>query len=105
LQALRVNAGATSSQAGAPGVPDNGIINLDARGNTLSADPLGGITAIRVRQRFNTIFRIEGYAGSATDDNAVATFETSNNLGSSAAADHLNTGFQNIVSVPEPPAP
>jgi len=105
LQAIRVDAGATSSQAGAPGTPDNGTLNLDAHGNTLSVDPAAGVTAIRVRQRFNETFRLEGYGGSATDDTAVQTFISGQNNGASVAADHSNTGFQFIASVTEPPAP
>ena len=74
LQAIRVNGGATSSQAGAPGTPDNGTLNFDIHGNSLSTDPSAGVTDIRVRQRFDVTDRIEGYSGSATDDTAVQTF-------------------------------
>jgi VCBS repeat-containing protein len=105
LQAIRVDAGVTSSQAGATGVPDNGTINLDLRLNNLTTDPASGLTDIRIRQRFNTIFRLEGYGGSATDMTAVQNFLIAQNPGNTAAADRNNTGFQNIVAVTMPPAP
>jgi hypothetical protein len=106
LQAIRVDAGATSSQTGAPGVADNGTLNLDVHGNnSLTVDPTAGVTDIRIRQLFNGIFKLEGYVGSPTDDAAVAAYVSSQNGGNTAVADHSNTGFQNIAAVPEPPAP
>jgi VCBS repeat-containing protein len=105
LEAIRVNAGKTSSQAGSPGTADNGTINLDVRGNTLTVDPAAGVSDIRVRQRFNTTFRIEDYAGGATDTTAVATYLSGLNNGNPVSADFNNSGFQNINDVPEPPAP
>jgi cytochrome oxidase Cu insertion factor (SCO1/SenC/PrrC family) len=110
LQAIRVDGGLTSSQAGAPGTPDNGTLNFDIHGNSLSTDPLAGLTDIRVRQRFNYTDKIEGYAGGATDDAAVQAYLASLNthIGggpATVAADHNNTGFGTIVAVTEPPAP
>ncbi|RUY16646.1 hypothetical protein EN991_10630, partial [Mesorhizobium sp. M7A.F.Ca.US.005.03.2.1] len=110
LEAIRVNGGITSSQAGASGTPDNGTLTFDIHGNTLSVDPSAGVTDIRVRQRFNVIDKIEGYAGSATDDTAVQAYLASLNSHSgggaaTVAADHNNTGFGTIVGVTEPPLP
>jgi hypothetical protein len=110
LQAIRVNGGISSSQAGAPGTPDNGTVNFDIHGNALSVDPLAGVTDIRVRQRFNYTDKIEGFGGSATDDSAVAAYLAGLNthIGGGAAtvaADHNNSGFGTLVAVTEPPAP
>ena len=108
LQAIRVNAGATSSQAGAPGTPDNGTINLDVSGNNTTVDPAAGVTDILIRQRFNTTFRLEDYAGGQTDDAAVAAYLSARNNGNSADANHVATGsngFLNINDVTEPPVP
>jgi hypothetical protein len=99
-QALRADAGAASG--------DSGTLNLDAHGNTLITDPLSGLTAIRVRQRFNTTYRIEDYLGPQTADATVAAYLTSINNAATAVADHAATGsngFLNINDVPEPPAP
>ncbi|WP_164900409.1 hypothetical protein, partial [Mesorhizobium sp. M7A.F.Ca.US.001.02.1.1] len=59
---------------------------------------------------FNVIDKIEGYAGSATDDTAVQAYLASLNSHSgggaaTVAADHNNTGFGTIVGVTEPPLP
>jgi hypothetical protein len=110
LEAIRVDGGATSSQAGAPGTPDNGAINFDIHGNTVDSSAAGGTNDIRVRQRFNVTDKIEGYAGSATNDAQVAAYIAGLNshLGAgtlAVSADHNNTGFGTIAAVPEPPAP
>jgi hypothetical protein len=110
LEAIRVNGGKTSSQAGSPGTPDNGTLNFDIHGNTVLASAAGGTTDIRVRQRFNVTDKIEGYGGSATDDAAVAAYLAGLNThsgGGSAtvSADHASTGFGTIAAVTEPPAP
>jgi len=78
--------------------------------NTLSASPTGGTSDIRVRQRFNATFTIEGYGGAATNDAAVQAYLAGLNTHSgggaaTVAADHASTGFGTIAAVPEPPLP
>jgi hypothetical protein len=90
---IRVDTGATST--------DTTTICADITGNTSTT--IGGVFGIRVRQRFtSTIFRLEDYAGGATDDTAAASFLSTNNNGATASADHGGAGFATIAECPMP---
>jgi hypothetical protein len=90
---IRVDAGSISS--------DTTTICADITGNTSTT--IAGVFGIRVRQRFvGTTFRLEDYAGSATDDAAVASFLSANNNGATTSADHGGAGFLTIADCPTP---
>jgi hypothetical protein len=62
-----------------------------------------GVADIRVRQRFAGAFRLPGYAGSSTDDAAVAAFVGVNNtVTDTVAADHLTAGWGGGAACPTP---
>ena len=94
LDGIRVDAGATGT--------DTTKICADIRLN--NSTTIAGQFGARVRQRFaSTTFTLEGYAGTPTDDAAVATFLNNNNtLSPAASADHAGAGFGTIVNCPTP---
>jgi hypothetical protein len=110
-EAIRVDAGATSTAAGT-GVPDSGFVNLDLAGNNAETPDATSLFDVRIRQRFGTTYRLEDYGGAAADDAAVAAYLAARNPLTTGVntftADHAATGsvgFLNIADVPEPPAP
>jgi hypothetical protein len=102
-EGIRVNAGAT---AGTPGtsLPDSPTVCADIKGNTSTTAGVG-LSGIRVRQRFNSSFTLEDYAGSATDDSGVASFLSTNNNGATASADHAATGSAGFLTTADCPEP
>jgi hypothetical protein len=90
--AIRIDAGVTAT--------DTTTICADLVNNTATSPQFNGI---RVRQRFaSTTFRLEDYAGGATDDAAVASFLSTNNNGATTSADHGGAGFGTIADCPTP---
>jgi len=94
LEAIRIDAGAVST--------DTTKICADVKTN--AATTIVGSNGVRVRQRFvGTTFKLAGYAGSATDDAAVAAYlNTNNTLNPGASADHGGAGFGTVASCPQP---
>jgi hypothetical protein len=77
---------------------DAGTLCLALSGNDLSngGNEPSGATDFRVRQLFNTTFRLPGYAGTPTDTAAVVSFLQVNNIGSetgSATGSGAGGGF------------
>lgn len=98
LQAIRMDAGATSTNV--CNSSDNGAINAHIFGNTASS-AAPSVVGIRVRQRFNTSYRLQGYNDTPTNMTAVQSFLGNQNSGT-ITSDFINSGFQNIVTVPLP---
>jgi hypothetical protein len=92
LEGIRMDAGALSTDA----VKVCGAIS----GNTVTT-PFS--SAIRVRQRFTqTTFNLAGYAGSPTDNAAVAAYLGSTNTAAPVTADNGGPGFTGVASCPTP---
>jgi len=93
LEGIRIDAGAVTT--------DQVKVCAAVSGNTITT--VAGFNGIRVRQRFlNTTFQLAGYAGSPTNDAAVAAFLTSTNTVAVSAADHGGAGFIGVGSCPTP---
>jgi hypothetical protein len=94
LDAIRVDSAAAST--------DTTTVCAAISGN--NATTIAGLFGVRVRQRFTgSTFRLAGYAGSATDDAAVAEFVNNTNSSTPAAsADHGGAGFVGVPSCPAP---
>ncbi len=110
-EAIRVDAGATSTAAGT-GVPDSGFINLDLAGNNAETPDDTGLYDVRIRQRFGTTYRLENIGGTTNNAATAIAYLATRNPATTGAntftADNAATGsagFLNIASVTEPPAP
>ena len=82
-QPFFMNAGSTSTNVF--GLPDSHTVCLAMTGNTLANGPFV-LDDFRVRQRFDTTFRLPGYGGAADDTAAVVAFIAGNNPVSTGSA-------------------